>query len=948
MIKTPDLKNNKLLNKNKMIFGGKYFLLYTAVFSFIAFIILYDFFSNGYTLIRSGDAFFQHYKALIYFAKYVREIITNILFEHRFVIPQWDFEVGLGSDVITTFAYYSFGDPFNYLSVLVPTRYMHFYYQFMVIFRLYCAGLSFSYLCFKTGNRNRFAVLAGAVTYCFSAWAIYSGLKHPYFINPMVFLPLIVLGVEKIIKGKSFLLMTFTVALSTISNFYFFYIIVLLTVIYVAIRLVCIYKTDIKAMFRILIKIAGGSILGVGMGAVLFLPVVLAFLGDTRASAGFSIDLFYPLLTYTKLPASFLTFTLPSSWLYPCMSILFLPSVIVMFAQKKKNLHIKLLLIISLVMMCFPIFGKIFNGFSYPCNRWSFGYVLIAAYIISGTWEKLIKAGKKEIIAIFITSTLLVIVSAYLNQNAKDGLTVPVILFAVIIALLIIVNVCNLRVNKTIIQIILLCLTFVSIITYSDYKISPEKGDYVSDFTGQSFYNERNYKSNTLISEASKSDKDSFWRFTGRNISQNASFLAGLNSTQYYYSLSNGNISEFRVDMNMPEYSPYNYIGFDSRTVLNTLSSVKYFYNGDRENKSVPYGYKKTKTKNVWVNQYALPFGYTYDEYITEEEYNTLESSADKEWAMLDAVILENDTASIKHTTAETVSTELDYRIKCVNKTVTQDGNKFIVTKKNSKVNFYFTAVENSETIVSLVNLTYKGTAPADLYSDNTEVDPLNLYSFEQLDEERKNKILSNEKTWKEKTRVTMDIIGYNADGKSYSNSFYFYTPSGSFYLGRSDFDVNLGYTASGMKKVTVVFKEIGTYTFDDIKIIAQSMDSYTEKIAERTEDTLQNLKFDYNVITGNITLTESKLLCLSMPYADGWTAYINGEEAELLKVNGMYCGLMLDPGEHNIELRYQTPGLKYGVVISAVSIALFVFFLFRHLKNNYSIRFSKKRKNGA
>ena len=147
---------------------------------------------------------------------------------------------------------------------------------------------------------------------------------------------------------------------------------------------------------------------------------------------------------------------------------------------------------------------------------------------------------------------------------------------------------------------------------------------------------------------------------------------------------------------------------------------------------------------------------------------------------------------------------------------------------------------------------------------------------------------------------------------------------------------------------MAAVFKEIGTYTFDDIKIIAQPMDGYEEKASERTQDTLQNLNIDYNVISGNITLTQSKLLCLSMPYANGWTAYVDGEKAELLKVNGMYCGLMLDPGEHNIELRYQTPGLKYGLVISIISIVIFMFFLFKSLKNNNSLRFYKKRKIGA
>lgn len=938
------LKRNKLLHKKPKAFNAKYLLLYTAVFSALAFIVFYDFFDNEKTLIRSGDAFYQHYKALIYFAQHIREILKNIIFEHRLVIPQWDFEVGMGSDIISTFAYYSFGDPFNYLSFLVPTKYIYIYYQVMVVLRLYCAGLSFSYLCFKTGRKNFCAVLAGAITYSFAAWAVYSGLKHPYFTNPMVFLPLIVLGIENILKSKSFLLFTFMVALSTISNFYFFYIIVLLTVIYVAVRLISVYKTNIKAMIRPLIKITGGSALGVGIGAAIFLPVVIAFLSDSRSSIAHSTDLLYPLATYLNLPSSFITFYMTSPWLFPCLSVLFIPCVAVLFVQRKKNSHIKALLIISIVMICFPVFGRIFNGFSYVCNRWCFGYILVAAYTITASWSYLLKAGKKEAIAVSVSSVLIA-ASLILRPNVADEAALPLILIAAIAVITILICSKRVKINIIVTQFVLIAFAFVSIVNYSYYRISPDQNDYVAEFSKQSFYEEQKYNCNTAILEASKNDDDEFWRFTGRKITQNASFLANLKSTQYYYSLSNGNISEFRNEMDLSEYFPYCYLGFDSRTVLNTLSSVKYFVNLDKSNKSVPYGYEKTKTKNVWENSYALPFGYTYDEYITKDEFDSLETSSDKEWAMLETVVLENEAPGLKHSQAESTSIEIEYQSECLGNGVTRDGNKFIVTKKESKVELTFAPVENSETLLSLINMEYKGTNPYDLYSDNTEVDPLGLYSFDKLDEEKKDRIISNKNTWSEASKFYTTVIGYSADGESYSNRFYSYTPADSFYTGKSDFNINLGYNEAGMEKVTIVFENIGTYTFDDIKIIAQPVDNYEENVSELLQDTLQNLVIDYNIITGDISLSESKLLCMSMPYANGWTAYVDGKEAELLKVNGMFCGLMLDPGEHEIELRYQTPGLKYGAVISSVSVVIFMFFLVKSFKTTIS---GKKRKNGV
>ena len=918
--------HNKLLNKNKYGINGGYFIMFTAVFAVLILIILREFIIDDRTLVRNGDAFIQHYKALMYLAKYIREFIRNILFEHRFVIPQWDFEVGMGSDIISTFAYYSFGDPFNYLSFLVPTRYIHLYYETMIVLRLYCAGLSFSYLCFKTGEKNKFAVLAGALTYCFSAWAVYSGLKHPYFINPMVFLPLIVLGVEKVIKGKGIFLLSFMVALATISNFYFFYIIVLLTVIYVAVRIISLYKTDIKAMVKPFFTIAGASALGVCMGAVLFLPVVLAFLGDSRSSAEHTIGLFYSLASYMRLPVSFLTSGTPSSWLYPGVSVLFIPSLAILFAQKKKNTHIKTLIIICLVMMCFPVFGKIFNGFSYACNRWCFGYVLVAAYIVTISWNKLLGAHKRDVMAATVGMVIITVLSLVLSSKLRSEAIVPFVLFGIIVAIISLLCAGKIKINPVVLQIIFIGFAVVSIITYSHYMISPAGRNYVSEFSEEEFYTHGTYKSDRKVLKASKGDTDNFWRYTGREISKNSSFLSSLRSTQYYYSLSNGNISTFRVEMNMNENSPYSYRGFDSRTVLSNLASVKYFVNIDKSNKSAPYGYEKTKTKGVWKNKYTLPFGYTYDSYITKDQFDSLDNSVDREQIMLSHVVLEDETDLIKTGDINPTSIDVDYKVNCVGKHVTGDKNKFVVTKKGAKVEFIFPAVENAETILSLVNLDFKGTNPYDLYSDNTDVDPYNLFSFDGISEEESRNINKKKNLWKQENRVNFEVIGRGEDGKKYKNTFFYYSPTASFYTGRRNFDINIGYVEKGIKKITLVFTQPGTYTFDDIRVIAQTMDGYEEKVSELKQDTLQNLVFDYNNIKGDISLNTGKVLCLSMPYANGWTAYVDGEETELVKVNGMYTGLLLEAGDHEIELRYSTPGLKLGIAISFVSIAFYIF----------------------
>lgn len=41
------------------------------------------------------------------------------------------------------------------------------------------------------------------------------------------------------------------------------------------------------------------------------------------------------------------------------------------------------------------------------------------------------------------------------------------------------------------------------------------------------------------------------------------------------------------------------------------------------------------------------------------------------------------------------------------------------------------------------------------------------------------------------------------------------------------------------------------------------------------------------------------------------------------MRCGGMYMGVALDAGEHHLELRYCTPGLKAGAVISAAALTL-------------------------
>ena len=184
-----------------------YFLAYSVIFAILAIGVFSFYFFTRKTFIWEVDGWEQHYKSLIYYSQYLRDFFKNIFINHQFVIPQWDFAIGEGSDVIGTFHYYVIGDPFTFLCFLFPAKYMYIFYEAMILLRIYLSGIAFSLLCFYTGHKKRY-VLPGAVAYAFCYWAIYNAVRHPFFLNPLLYYPLLILGVEKIIREKKMWLFT--------------------------------------------------------------------------------------------------------------------------------------------------------------------------------------------------------------------------------------------------------------------------------------------------------------------------------------------------------------------------------------------------------------------------------------------------------------------------------------------------------------------------------------------------------------------------------------------------------------------------------------------------------------------------------------------------------------------------------------------------------------------
>ena len=125
--------------------------------------MVFFYYSQGRTMIdKGGDGFRQHYRSLLYYSNYLKGIIHSF-FSGSFSIPHWDFAIGEGSDILSTLHYYCIGDIFTVLSCLFPEKYMYYCYDLVTVLRMYCAGLSFSALCFYKKKKGDQVLLLAAL-----------------------------------------------------------------------------------------------------------------------------------------------------------------------------------------------------------------------------------------------------------------------------------------------------------------------------------------------------------------------------------------------------------------------------------------------------------------------------------------------------------------------------------------------------------------------------------------------------------------------------------------------------------------------------------------------------------------------------------------------------------------------------------------------------------------
>ncbi len=865
-----------------------YFVVYTGIFLIMTACVFFSFIEYDNSIIWNHDAISQYIPRIHYFIDYVRTCIAQA-FKGDFNFPSYSFRNGLGNAVTLSY------EPVYWLFVLFNPSKVESAYNILTLFRFFLAGLSGSVF-FLYHKRGYFESLLGSMMYTFCGFAIYAGVLHAHFIAPMIFLPLLMIATEEIFRKKRWYLCTIFVAVALSANYYFIYMSTIAMGIYYIGRFLFTKdpaKKTWKYFFTTTATFAGSYLLGVVIGNISLFTSFASYMSSGRAGNSdiAAMSFFYYNNTWlTRLYTYFISApATPGAWL----KLGFIPLsylAVVILLMRKGNKLLKFLFLTCAAFCIFPIAAFVLSGFSVVTNRWVYILALLISYITVKAIPELQTLTGRELKFLFIALLpylfIILMNRDYRTEYTLSSLAVLLCNYVVILCMNKEIRIINKHTAK--IALMALCCAALTLNAYYQYLFG--KNTVEDSFVKQGQV--MNEVTDTPLKVLDNYPDESFYRVSTAEIPRKilcSSLIMNYNSISTFSSTISGPVIDYNVQMGNTAWNLVQLGGFDNRTFMNALACVKYYALGDKETARIPYGFEEidtktegTETYHIYRNNYALPLGYTYDHVMSEKDFESY-SALEKQEALLQSAVLE-DSSGTSLDTEKPLSTLEEVEITGYEADgIKRKDNTIEIEKEGATLTLYFDGINDSESY-----LVFDG-----------ELNPTS----------------SNDEC----------IVEAKLTCGNYKRKCTVRSANHTYGTGQDTFVFNMGYRKDAASKCTITFKDTGVFTCDSLKVYCQPMTNYAAYIENLTNEKLENVAINSNIITGDISVDKEKLLVLSIPYQKGWTAYVDGKEVDIKKANLMYSAIDLEPGDHDVRLVFRRPGIKASLCLSAVGITIFI-----------------------
>lgn len=878
---------------------------YTVMFAVIAAGVFFWFFSNGKTFINEYDALDQGY----FWTVELKDNIHSFLSGNGY--PQWHWYKGTGMESKSP------TDIFALIAIAFPDSMLDIGYTVAVIVRLYCSGLAFIAFA-KEVKLSNYQALMGAVCYVFSTWIIDVSLIQAQFINITVILPLVIAGVDRIYKGKSPAVFMITVAWAMCNSIYLGYMVGICTVLYILLRYFAYCeKFSIKEYLVYIAKFMGYGIVGIAVSMAVTITTIGTLMGASTGGEAVS----YSFFKGTDYVCNLMNVFVSEGFAFrygdiglPVLGMLVMAVAFRYFSMKKTGL---IMSIILTIMMLFPFFSSMFNGFGYVTSRWFFLLVFFLAWTAADMFDLNRLAETKNLIIMGFWLCVMVggtLGLAYFDINSDYSrerflfICINMLAAAVILAVIALGKkaIVHLRVRQSIIALI----TVVTLIAGWNISFSKISIDYMS--VGQM---EKDLAKSTQRA-GRDIDDDGFYRidqvswlnvFNRMDQPDNENLYWKTNSLYLYDSKIPAKLQDFnRLLGNMYSYSKRVYVlSNNNRIGLDFLYGVKYFLGNDSMAETTAadgcagYGFEKYKVidgVNVFRNKYDSGLGFTYDKVISESEFLKLSRLA-REQALLQAMVVSDEYLKNVSESQIVDASEIQVDINKVPYTIcgAQDAevkdNTINVINDRGYIDINVANVKNSQLMVSFDNLKRIGAGGQDIGD----------FCFSAATAQKKS--VANNK----KNNQTIS--------------------------GIEDYDLNVGCYDKFSGKIRIKFEKAGKYTFDKFYVSAMSTSNYDKFAAERLTGKYNITSYNDNEVRGTVDAKDTEFVYFSVPFNNNWNIFVDGKKAEkITDANLAFMAVKVDKGKHDIKLVYKSADRTAAYVISLSGIALVILISIMHI----------------
>lgn len=637
---TNDSKNEGILAKIEENF------CYIASFIIPLGILIFLYYSRG--IYPFGEKMYLRSDCYHQYAPFHMELYDKLMHGESLTYS-WD--IGLGMNFSALYSYY-LASPVNWLIGMVSKNHIIEYMNVLIVVKTALCSLTFNHYICKHFNTKKFSACAFGICYALSSYfAAFSW--NLMWLDCLVLLPLIMLGLERLVKSRKCYLYCISLGFAILSNYYIGIMLCIYSVLYF---FALLYSDDSKKNFSYYVQriksFALYSLLAGGFAAVSIMPAYAALSSTASGDFNFPTTVVNYFSVFDMISRSLINvdpaiFSAHDPNLFCTIAIFILIPLYFVNPKIKTNEKIAkgALLGIFLVSFNTNIPNYIWHGFHYPNSlpcRESFIYIFLiltmayeALYYIKETTTKQIASSFAGALALFLAIEKLMVSDSYSAMIIY--LSVTFLIFYTFVIVLLKSN--NYR--QSIISYLLI------IVVISEAYVNLDKTSLST--SDRDYYVRDNKAIETVLNIAKEQDEDLFYRVEkyDRKTKNDGAWI-GYHSASTFSSTANAGVSEFYGAVGLEEST--NALAYYGHTPLTeSLLSVKYVLsNTKREDTSNAQLFAESSSIYLYKNTHTLPIGFMLPGNL-EEEWDLTDSNPFEVQNSFARLVLNDNTRTMYH-----------------------------------------------------------------------------------------------------------------------------------------------------------------------------------------------------------------------------------------------------------------------------------------------------------